>query len=326
VTASKRALAAISYLPAFELSARHLSFKRAAQELHLTPSAVSQQIRSLESALELKLFRRMPRALALTPAGERFTEVVSDTLERYRRGAEQVLKLQGGQVLRLTTDAFVAHEVLIPALHTFRPGKPAIDLRIETTSKVVDLDREEIDAAIRYGVGPWPGMTSTPLGDVIATAMCAPALIEGRGTLKPAAVAGYPLIRIRDQPDPWQRFSQLFSIRLPNQRLVFDSYIASLRAAEKGLGIAVGVFPMTTGAVLEGRLITPLLVRMRLRARFHFLCRTSDAARPLLGALRDWVCARFAELPPLPEARGTTLLDEPKTALGRKRRGFYARD
>ena len=94
--------------------------------------------------------------------------------------------------------------------------------------------------------------------------------------------------------------------------LVFDSYFASLRAAEKGLGIAVGLFPVTTGAVLDGRLVTPLALRTRVRAKFHFVCRKEDAARSPFVKLRDWSQARFASQPALP---GTaTTIDEPSSA------------
>src|SRR5262245_22952922 len=143
---STRALSVLSYLPAFEAAARHLSFKRAAEELHITPSAVSQQMRALEDMLELKLFRRLTRGLALTPAGEQFAALVSAVLDRYARGAEQLLQ-HGRQVLRVSTDSFVAHEVLIPALDSFKSRRPPIDLRIETSTQVLDLDGEALDAA-----------------------------------------------------------------------------------------------------------------------------------------------------------------------------------
>lgn len=310
MAASTRVLAALSYLPAFDVAARQLSFTRAADELHLTPSAVSQQMRALEDALGIKLFRRMTRALALTPAGEQFAVLVSELLHRYRRGAEQILRQEGRQVVRMSTDLFVAHEILIPALDTFKPERPPIDLRIETSTKVLDLDREELDAAVRYGIGPWPGLTSSPLCDVTAATVCAPGLVKGGRIRSPAALADYPLIQLRDQPDPWQRAAEVLAIELPRERLVFDSYFACIRAAEKGLGLAVAIFPATAGAVLDGRLVMPLPFHVRVRAKFHFVCRREDTARPALLVLRDWVRARFAALPALPEDRTVAVVDE----------------
>lgn len=306
-----RLLAPLAHLPTFELAARHLSFKRAAAELHLTPSAVSQPMRSLEEALGLPLFRRKTRALALTLAGEQFAALVADTLEGYRRGTERLLRQHGRRLVRLSTDPFVAHEILIPALHTLAGGTSLTDLRIETSTKVADLEREDLDAAVRYGVGPWPGLSNSTLCEVLATAVCAPGLLKGGRVRSPAGLARYPLISLRDQPDPWDSFARLFGVVLPPERLVFDSYFASIRAAEKGLGIAAGLFPVTSAAVLEGRLVTPLSLRVRVRARFHFVCRSEDAAQLPFKALREWLRSRFAELPGLPEGRGWTTLDEP---------------
>jgi DNA-binding transcriptional LysR family regulator len=121
---------------------------------------------------------------------------------------------------------------------------------------------------------------------------------------------------LRDQVDPWERFPEVFGVELPGERLVFDSYFVTVRAAEKGLGIAVGLFPTTSSAVIEGRLVTPFPFRMRPRAKFHFLCKKSDASRAVFAALADWARARFAELPALPERRGATTLLEPAVGGG----------
>jgi LysR family glycine cleavage system transcriptional activator len=308
---SRPILAALSYLPAFQLAARHLSFRRAAEELHLTPSAVSQQIRALEDVLGLELFRRMTRALALTPAGVELAALVSEVLDRYQRGAVQILRQHDRRVLRVTTDPFIAHEILIPALHASPFAQDSLDLRIETSSQLADLDREDLDAAIRYGVGPWPGLVGWPLCELVSTIVCAPALGKGRVPRTPAALRRHPLIRLRDQPDPWQIIAESFAISLPRERLVFDSYFSVIRAAEEGLGFAIAVFPTTTKAVLAGRLVTPFPFRVRMRAKFHFLCRREDAEQSPLLALSEWARALFSALPQLPQARGVVTLDEP---------------
>jgi LysR family transcriptional regulator, glycine cleavage system transcriptional activator len=303
------AVAALHLLPAFELTARHLSIKRAARELHLTPSAVSQQIRALEEALGLKLFRRLPRALELSEAGHQFAAVVRETLESYRRGSERVLRQHARRILSLSADPFVAHEVLIPQLHTFGEQADGGVLQIQTSEALVDFERDSVDAAVRYGRAPWPGLVATPLCDAFATPVCAPGLVHGDSLPAPAALARYPLIVLRGHPDPWQRAAQRLGFELTREPLVFDSYFASLRAAEKGLGIAMGVFPTTTSAVLEGRLVMPLALRIRTHAKFHFVCRKEDAELPAFAALRSWTAARFASLKPIPGS--APMLDEP---------------
>jgi LysR family glycine cleavage system transcriptional activator len=301
--------APLHFLPAFELAARYLSIKRAAQELNLTASAVSQQIRALEEALGLKLFRRLTRALELTEAGLQFAVVVQETLDSYRRGSDRLLRQHARRTLRLSADPFIAHELLIPELHTFGAQSRDGVLQIQTSSALVDFERDSVDAAVRYGRAPWPGLVSTPLCDVFATPVCAPGLVKGDQLRSPRALARYPLIVLRGHPDPWQVAAARFGFKLEREPLVFDDYFASLRAAEKSLGIAIALFPIATSAVLEGRLVTPLPVRLRTRAKFYFVCRKEDAALPALAGLRRWAEARFANLQALPGS--ASVIDEP---------------
>jgi LysR family glycine cleavage system transcriptional activator len=219
VQSSKRALATLPYLPAFELAARHLSFKRAAKELHLTPSAVSQQIRALEEALGLELFRRKTRAVELTEAGRQYATLVADTLDALRNGTDRLVRQRARRVVRLTTDPFVANEVLIPALSELSAVGGPLDLRIETSSSIVDLDGHELDCAVRYGVGRWRGFASTPVCEPLATPLCAPGLLGGRAISSPLELTRYPLIQLRDHPDPWARLATHFGIEVPTERL-----------------------------------------------------------------------------------------------------------
>jgi LysR family transcriptional regulator, glycine cleavage system transcriptional activator len=286
-----------------------LSIKRAAQELHLTPSAVSQQIRALEQALGLKLFRRLTRALELTDEGRQFAAVVRDTLDTFRRGSDRLLRQHGSRTLRLSADPFLAHELLIPQLHTFGEQHRDLVLQIQTSSALVDFERESVDAAVRYGRGPWPGLSATTLCDSFATPVCAPGLVKGDRLRSARALARYQLISLRAYPDVWRASAQRFGFTLDREPLVFDSYQACIRAAEKGLGIAVGLFPTTSAAVLEGRLVTPLALRMRTRAKFHFVCRKEDAGLPAVSTLRRWAAGCFASLSPLPGK--AQVIDEP---------------
>jgi LysR family glycine cleavage system transcriptional activator len=300
VSESDRIAAPLHFLPAFELAARYLSVKRAAEELHLSPSAVSQQIRALEDALGFKLFHRLTRALALTDAGEQFAEVVRDTLHTYRSGTGRVQRRHVHKALRLSTDPFVAHELLIPQLHGFRAENPGIDLRIETSASVADLRRDGADVAIRYGRGPWPGLASTLLCHVTATAVSKPGLVKRDRLRSPAALARYPLIALRHQADPWQKLGVLLGVELPSERLLFDGYFDSLRAAREGLGIALALFPPTSDLVERGLLATPLQLHVRVRNSFQLVCRKEDTALPELQALRSWTLVRFAALRRVP--------------------------
>jgi LysR family glycine cleavage system transcriptional activator len=307
VPSSKPALATLSYLPAFELAARHLSFKRAAKELHLTPSAVSQQIRALEEALGLELFRRKTRAIELTEVGRHYAALITETLDALRSGTDRLIRQRARRMVRLTTDPFVANEVLIPSLSQLSAVEQGLDLRIETSSSLVDLDNDDVDCAVRYGVGPWRGFASTPVCEVLATAVCAPSLLGGQPIDSPLALLRYPLIQLRDHLDPWVRIAAHLGVEVPSERLVFDSYFACMRAAEKGLGVAFGIFPVVSSLVLEGRLVAPLAMRVRAEAQFHFVCRAADAEHAPFPELCASIRARFDELPAMPERAWITL-------------------
>jgi len=308
---AKRIVAPLQVLPTFELVAEHLSIKRAAELLHLTPSAVSQQIRALESALGFRLFDRLARALALTPAGVDFAAVVRETLDTYRSGSQRVVRQHVSQTLRLSTDPFVAHEILIPQLHTFDAARSGVDLRIETSTSLADLRRDGIDVAIRYGRGPWPGLLGTVLCELFASPVCAPGFVPKKQLKSPRALLCHPLIRLRDQPDPWLRLGALLGVEVAGERLVFDSYFAALRAAEAGLGIAFAIFPPTSGWVSDGRLVVPLPMRIQVRSTCQFVCRKEDSARPEIAHLCEWAVARFRALPGLPISERWPLLQEP---------------
>ena len=159
-----RRLPPLHALEAFEVAARELSFRKAAEGLHLTPSAVSHQIKGLEEFLGFALFRRMNRALELTEGGRDYLRIVGAGLEGLRQGSEQVQQRHGRRcTLKISTGPYIASEVIVPALPLFQQEHPEIDLRIETKVQPVDLRREDVDIALRFGCGRWPGVTAKRL-------------------------------------------------------------------------------------------------------------------------------------------------------------------
>lgn len=292
------ALPPIQLIYAFEAAARLGSFKRAAAELHVTPSAVSQQIKVLEDHLGVPLFHRVPRAVRLNEHGAAFFRVAADTLDCYRRGAESFVAERARAALRISMLPFVAYELVIPELHTFRNAHPDIDLRLETSMGLVDIAAGEADAAVRFGRGPWPGLSSATLTAVTASLVCHPSLVNRRGTIRAAAIRDTQLIivpsfkvRVREQLQ-----AAGLGALLPERDLVLDSFLATMRAAERGLGIAVGLFPVIAPWIRAGRLAAPLDVRFRLPDAYQFVCRKPDRDRLEITAFRTWMQAQFAAL------------------------------
>jgi LysR family transcriptional regulator, glycine cleavage system transcriptional activator len=294
----ERPLPPIHLLIAFEAAARLGSFKEAAVELHLTPSAISQQLRALEEHLSMSLFTRKPRAVELNEAGRFYFEVAREVLGLFRRGTSRLRERYGGRILRVSTDAAVAYEGIIPALAEFQALYPDIDLRIETSSALVDPRSALIDAAVRFGRGqPWPGLASDEVAAMTSALVASPALLEKSPIKQPKDLTNHTLLDIAGAPDHWGVIAAQGGFRILRRRS-FDSYFATMQAAAHGIGVAVGLFPLSSAWVHDGRLSVPLPLRAP-GIGYYVVYRPEDRERAELSSLRTWLAARFAALRPL---------------------------
>ncbi|MCA9609089.1 MAG: hypothetical protein KC619_25985, partial [Myxococcales bacterium] len=191
------------------------------------------------------------------------------------------------------------YEVLIPALPRLHEEHPSIDLRIETSAAPVDLVAGEADVAIRIGRGPYPGLAHETLVEATGGLVCAPALLTARRTLRASAIRDAHLLVFQGSVDKRvrERLTKAgFGAWLPERDLILDGILATLRAAERGLGVAVGVFPVARPWVDSGRLVAPLDARFPLPERFHLLYRQEESEQPSVAAVRAWARAAFRAL------------------------------
>lgn len=227
----------LNALRAFEAAARQSSLTRAGLELRVTQAAVSHQVRELEEILGVRLFRRLPRGLALTEEGEALLPVLTDA---FRRIAGALDRIEGGrprEVLTLGAVGTFAVGWLLPRLAEFRAAHPFVDLRLMTNNNRVDLAGEGLDCAIRFGDGAWHGMEAARLFAAPLSPLCAPAL--ARRLRRPADLARETLLRSY-RVDEWDRW--FAAVDLPAQGVrgfVFDSFLAMAEAAAQGAGVAL---------------------------------------------------------------------------------------
>lgn len=245
----------IQYIVAFDAAARLGSFKQAAEELNVTPSAISQQIKSLEGHLGLALFNRDKRALTLTRAGEAFFGISAATLEQYQKGVIDFAKQYLSSELKVNMIPYVANEIIIPNLHNFHKQYPSIKLIIETSTQLEDINSGLLDAAIRFGIPPWDKLQT----DLICSVKSG--LVASESYLERAPIAckedwkQQTLIHSRSQVNDWQRYMKDTGYSFePKSELFFDSYDAAIRAAEEGLGIAIIALPLTQHKLSSGAL------------------------------------------------------------------------
>lgn len=245
----------LNALRAFEASARHLSFTRAGLELRVSQTAISHQVKGLEAALRVRLFRRLPRGLALTDEGTALLPVLIDAFDRIGAAMDW---FEGGRFREVVTVGAVgtfATGWLLPRLSAFRERHPAVDLRLMTNNNRVDLAGDGLDYAIRFGDGRWHGTDAVRLVDTPLSPACAPAVAARLRS--PADLAGEPLLRsYRD--DEWPRWFAEAGVACPKiHGLVFDSSIAMADAATLGVGVALLPVAMFGRALGEGRLCQP---------------------------------------------------------------------
>lgn len=270
----------LNALRAFESSARHLSFTRAALELNVTRAAVSQQVRSLEERLGTALFKRLPRGLAMTDEGLALRPVLSDAFDRI----EAVLKqFDGGhfhEVLTVGVVGTFAVGWLMPRLKSFRDAHPFVELRLQTHNNLVDLATEGLDFAIRFGDGTWPGSLATWLLDAPLALLCTPDIAARLS--KPDDLTHETLLRSYRADDWMSWFSAAGIAPRPIRGPVFDSSRLMVEAAMQGAGIALAPALMFDHEINTGRLVRPFQVEVH--AGSYWLTRLK--ARPMSPAMQ----------------------------------------
>lgn len=247
----------LNALRAFEASARHLSFTRAAIELCVTQAAVSHQVKLLEAQLKVTLFKRLPRGLMMTGEGEALLPVVTQSFDRM----SDVLELfQDGYVREVLTIGAVgtfAIGWLLPRLSHFRERHPNIELRLSTNNNRVDIAAEGLDYAIRFGNGAWHDTEAIPLFEAPLSALCVPQI--GATLRTPADLPGYSLLRSyrTDEWPGWFEAAGLKSGPRILQAMMFDSSVTMIDAALQGAGVALAPPLMFERHLSSGELVQP---------------------------------------------------------------------
>jgi len=286
-------------LRVFQVAARKLSFKLAATELNVTPSAVSHQIKALEQQLEFSLFRRLNRSLALTPAGTELLHAVDRHLSELQQSVDRVRRRHGAPSIRANILPFMATELVIPHLFQFHQDHPEIELRIETSFTAIDqIDLADCDLGIRFGTGNWPGLQAEKLMDLRITPVCSPQFQQQHQMRALADICGKPLINLALTPDPWERLAQAAGLAPlpPHPEITLDNYLSNLNAAEQNLGLALGLLPMAFPMLQKNRLVAPFEVHFSIEESYWLVYRPEDAVRPEVQKFKRWLIDLFAAL------------------------------
>ncbi len=289
-------LPSLNGLRAFEAAARHLSFTQAAAELNVTQTAISHQIKRLEQELGVRLFVRQNRALTLTPKAAEYLPGVRAAFNDLKLATDRLLRREDDHVLTVSTLASLAAKWLLPRLSTFQEAHPGIDVRITTSTSLVDFQRDNVDAAIRYGRGQWQGLRADWLMADELFPVCSPSLLKGEKPLKcPEDLRGHVLLHTSNaNSDDWRLW--LTAAGLPadlskQPGITFDLIFMTIQAAIDGIGVAMGRTSYVQDDIAKGRLVVPFKITLPADAGFYLVSPQARADLPKLAAFRQWMVA-----------------------------------
>ncbi|MDB6012956.1 MAG: hypothetical protein JWL65_5206 [Gammaproteobacteria bacterium] len=278
-------------LRAFQLAARSGSFKTAASQLFLTPSAVSHQIRALEEEVGVALFHRGARTLTLTDAGSTYLAEIEYLFERLDAATRELRARAGRSTLRLRVASFFASEFLLPRLAALHAAQPEIDLEIDTDGTGTDVHPPDADVSIVLGSGNWNELQAHRLFSQTYVPACAPALLTRTPLATIEQLDGQTLLVFEARKDGWERWAESAGLQMPRprKRIAFNNMSSLVRATERSAGI--GLIPGTLSAErFRAKSLTRLFEHEWITEDSYFLVHRAEvAARPEVVAFRKWL-------------------------------------
>jgi len=267
-TKTKTSLPPFAALRAFHAAATHDRYKDAAESLGLTESAISHQVKRLEDFLRVPLIDRSGSRPKLTDTGRRYLEQIEPALRQIQAATEALLPAAGRSTVRMTLPPSLAAAWLIPRLGGFEREHPEINLQLITTTRVIDLRRDQMDFAIRHGKGAWSDVEAVFLLAETAMPVCAPGYVDAptesrtekqSGGLPADLLGERRLIVNANFPDEWEEWARAHGIEppAPNSLITMDAMEQALQLAESGHGLAMGRRPVVDSWLESGRLVAP---------------------------------------------------------------------
>jgi LysR family glycine cleavage system transcriptional activator len=287
-------LPSLNGLRAFEAAARHMSFTRAAAELNVTQTAISHQIRRLEEQLGTKLFVRRNRALSLTREAREYLPSIRSAFEDLRQATARLRRPEREGVLTVSTTASLATKWLVSRVAAFQDAHPGIAVRISTSAHLVDFQREEVDVAVRYGRGNWPGLRAEWLMAERLFPVCSPALLAAKPLREPTDLADHTLLHTSVSREDWQLWLTAAGLPLSiaaRRGLTFDQGFMAVQAAVEGLGVALGRTRLVEADLAAGRLVAPFDIALPQDAGYYVVSPVATAESAKVALFRRWLIA-----------------------------------
>lgn len=277
---------------AFEAVGRRGSVKHAAEELCVTPGAISRQLGLLEEHLGIALFKRSHRQVTLTHSGTLYLQSVSDALQRLSDATDEIKSTKGRDPLHIWCPMTFGLRWLVPRLPAFRAAQPDRDVVFTTSLGPIDFSARTTDVAIRIGQGSWPGCASHRLIDIELTPVCSPALLDRLGPMtRPSDLRRATLLQSAARPGYWRQWLEAAGASDidPDRGITFESVSLAYQMAMNGAGVALGQLALVEDDLRTGRLVAPFAQRTHSGDAFYLIYPNRLIGDPFVGMFRDWV-------------------------------------
>lgn len=291
------ALPPLNALRAFEAAARHLSMKEAANELSVTPGAVSQLVRGLEERLGMQLFRRGNRSLVLTEAGQSYFAPVRHAFRQISEATRRLRAQPDAGVLTVSAPPAFAASWLVPLLGRFRARHADIELNITTTRGLANFAADGVDVAVRHGLGRYPGLRCDRIATIAMVPVCSKELLAMQGNPRPRQptdLLRLPLLHDGERQD-WALWFQAHGVgdlgHVASSGISFDDQTLLIRAATSHQGVALVSEPLARPELEQGRLVRVLSAGWPQEFSYWLVCPRATAEQPKIVAFRDWLLA-----------------------------------
>jgi len=287
-----RRLPPLNALRVFDAAARHGSFNRASEELCVTPSAVSHQLKSLEEFLGVELFKREKRTISLTPAGERYLPSVQMALDEVEFATRKLITSPNSNVVNLSVAPAFLTRWLVPRIASFQTRHPEIELRIESSIDYIDFENSDTDMAVYYGKGHWTGIESHLMRNIFLTPVVSPQLLNEKGGIrKPADLANFTLINVTGRNHEWSKILQKLGVSISSvaHTISFSSTSLAVSAAAEGIGVALADTALLQRETENGRLVAPLDVSLDSHNAFYLVYKENRSITPAMESFREWI-------------------------------------
>lgn len=304
----------LNSLRSFEAAARHGSFRNAADELCVSVSAISHQIKQLEQTLNIELFIRKTRAVELTKIGKQYYPILREAFDKIADGTDLILKPTRSDVLTIQLYSTLAIRWLIPRLPDFQSKYPHISVRLNTSQLDVDFDQSDVDACVMIGNKAANGLHYSYLFSCEVFPVCSPNLLKGKNRLeRPEQLSDYTILQVYPSDRDWYIWLDEMGCTNvdPESGLQFDSYDHAISTALQGMGIALGMQPYVGKDLSSGMLIEPFPgMRAKHHSEWYFVYRQEKFEQKKIQLFESWLIGQILSDPELTNSRIANKEDE----------------